>query len=141
MVLHGVIRAAREKLGNVGPLVPIFAVQLNESAILLGRPSVLADVVVEVIVPSLAALLTGATRKLLCNSAASMPIRKPVSHRHAIKVKLQCEDAAGMPMEVKLQSHSCHKHAIKGETAVQDCRRYAKEDEAASHAATSCKQH
>ena len=60
-----VVSAARQELGNFAPLVAVLFVRLDDLAVLLGRPLVLLDVGVQVVVPALAALLTNASRKSL----------------------------------------------------------------------------
>ena len=65
MILDRVVRAARKEFGDIGPLVAIPSLQLNEPAIFLIRPCILANIVIQVVVPPLTALLTGAARQLL----------------------------------------------------------------------------
>ena len=48
----------------------LYSAQLDELAVLLGRPRVLADVVVEVVVPPLAALLARPSGQMLRDDAA-----------------------------------------------------------------------
>ncbi len=54
--LNGVVRAAREHLGDLGPAVPELRVRLEEQVLLLLRPRLLLDVRVQLVVPALAAL-------------------------------------------------------------------------------------
>ena len=52
MVLDGVVRAARQQLGNLGPSVADALVRVQDLRILLRRPGILPDVWVQVVVPS-----------------------------------------------------------------------------------------
>ena len=57
MVLDGVVGPSWQQLGNLGPLVAHVDVALQDGPILVGRPGLLANVRVEVVVPPLPALL------------------------------------------------------------------------------------
>lgn len=51
MILDGVIRPAGEYLGDLGPLVPVYAVGAHEGVFLRLRPGILLDGRVQLIVP------------------------------------------------------------------------------------------
>ena len=65
VVLGRVVRATWQVLGDVRPLVSKLAVQLEQHPVFLEGPGVLADIVVEVVVPALAALLACPSRQVL----------------------------------------------------------------------------
>lgn len=64
-VFDVIVRAARQELCNLAPFVSVLLVRLNNCSVLLGSPLVLFDVRVQVVVPSLAALLTDTTGQRL----------------------------------------------------------------------------
>ena len=51
MVLHRVVRAALQVLRNVGPLVAVLLVGLENNALLLDRPVLFVDLWVQMVVP------------------------------------------------------------------------------------------
>lgn len=62
MVLYLIVSAARNIVGDLRPFVSVYLVRLHEH-VLLGRvPAALLDFVVEIVVPSLAALLAVSIR-------------------------------------------------------------------------------
>ena len=65
MVLDCVVGAPVQILGDVRPPVAEFAVKLEQHSVLLDGPRILTDVVIEVVVPALPALLAGAAWKVL----------------------------------------------------------------------------
>ena len=65
VILDGVVGAPDERLGNLRPPVAELVVGDDELAVLLARPLLALDLGVEVVVPSLAALLSDAAGKLL----------------------------------------------------------------------------
>ena len=65
MILDGVVGAPDERLGNLRPPVAELVVGDDELAVLLARPLLALDLGVEVVVPSLAALLSDAAGKLM----------------------------------------------------------------------------
>eukprot|EP00965_Chrysotila_dentata_P005526 182430-Pleurochrysis_carterae.AAC.2 len=65
VVLHRVVGTAVEVLSNVGPLVAKLLVQLKQHAVLLDRPRVLANIMVQVVVPPFSTLLARATGQVL----------------------------------------------------------------------------
>mmetsp|Transcript_47604 Transcript_47604/g.114278 ORF Transcript_47604/g.114278 Transcript_47604/m.114278 type:complete len:306 (+) Transcript_47604:1197-2114(+) len=65
VILDGVVGAPDERLGNLRPPVAELVVRDDELAVLLARPLLALDLGVEVVVPSLAALLSDAAGKLL----------------------------------------------------------------------------
>mmetsp|Transcript_3158 Transcript_3158/g.9795 ORF Transcript_3158/g.9795 Transcript_3158/m.9795 type:complete len:215 (-) Transcript_3158:225-869(-) len=69
VVLDGVVRAPRQQLGDLRPLVAVRLVRFHENAVLLLAPAVALDVRVEVVVPALAALLANAARQVTRNHA------------------------------------------------------------------------
>ena len=64
-----VVGPARKILGDLGPAIAELLVRVDDGLVLLRRPFVLLDVRVQVIVPALAALLTNAPGKCLCDVA------------------------------------------------------------------------
>ena len=60
MVLNGIVRPTGQQLGNLGPLVSQSLVMGNNETILLLAPGLLANGGVEMVVPTLAALLANA---------------------------------------------------------------------------------
>ena len=64
VVLDGVVGAAREELGHLGPLVPQTLVVGDDDPVLLLGEGSLLDVRIEMVVPPLAALLADAAWKL-----------------------------------------------------------------------------
>lgn len=77
MVLDGVVRAAGQQLGDARPLVAVLAVCLVDDTVLLIRPGSLLDLGVEVIVPTLAALLADAALEVARDQG---PFLGSVSH-------------------------------------------------------------
>tara|TARA_B100000405_G_scaffold295512_1_gene249585 strand:- start:533 stop:1300 length:768 start_codon:yes stop_codon:yes gene_type:complete len=65
VILDGVVGAPDERLGNLRPPVAELVVGDDELAVLLARPLLALDLGVEVVVPSLAALLSDAAGKLM----------------------------------------------------------------------------
>jgi len=65
-VLDRIISAAIDTLGDIAPAIAMDQVQPHNEEIFLHRPLSLGDVRVQVVVPALAALLSNATRKVLC---------------------------------------------------------------------------
>eukprot|EP00968_Pinguiococcus_pyrenoidosus_P018094 scaffold1850_cov194-Pinguiococcus_pyrenoidosus.AAC.54 len=51
-ILHGIVRAARQHAGDLGPLVAQLGLHLDDDAVFLRRPLALLDGGVEVVVPS-----------------------------------------------------------------------------------------
>lgn len=78
-VLDGVVGPSGECLGDLAPTVAVFGVHHKDQAIFLLRPLLLADVGVEVVVPSLPALLANATRQSCCDGT---PVLGPVILHH-----------------------------------------------------------
>lgn len=68
-VLYVVVGPARKILGDLGPAIAELLVRVDDGLVLLRRPFVLLDVWIQVIVPALAALLTNAPGKGLCDVA------------------------------------------------------------------------
>ena len=64
MVLNGIVGAAGKPFRDLCPLVTKLAVRLHDDQVLLFLPSFLADVGVEVIVPSFAALAGGKEKSM-----------------------------------------------------------------------------
>ena len=62
-----IVCSSREEFRNLAPLVSVFLVSQNDGSILFRSPFVLFDVWVQVIVPTLTALLTDSPRKCLCD--------------------------------------------------------------------------
>lgn len=65
MVLDGVVGPPWQQLGNLGPLIAHVDVALQDGPILVGRPGLLANVRVEVVVPPLSALLADPAGQLV----------------------------------------------------------------------------
>ena len=65
MVLDGVVGPPRQQLGDLGPLVAHVDVAFQDGPVLGGRPGLLANVRVEVVVPPLPALLADPAGKLV----------------------------------------------------------------------------
>ena len=67
MVLYRVVGTARQKLGNLCPLVAILTVANVEDPFLFAAPRVLFNHWIQMVVPTLTALLANPTIKMLSN--------------------------------------------------------------------------
>ena len=67
MILNGVISTAFKNLSDISPLVALAFVRNVENQLFFETPGVLLDFRVEVIVPTLSALLSNSTWEVLSN--------------------------------------------------------------------------
>jgi len=67
VVLYRVVRASLEHLGDLGPLVVDDAVHQEQDPLLLFIPVYFLDARVQMVVPTLSALLTHSAVQVLCN--------------------------------------------------------------------------
>ena len=72
MVFYGIVGSAGDQLCNLGPLVSPLLVRVVDHSVLLVCPSSLLDVRVQVVVPSLPALLPDPTLQLLRNQSPTL---------------------------------------------------------------------
>lgn len=69
MVLDGVVSAALKDFGDLGPFVAVVAMHQVQDPLLLLAPADLLDLRIQVVVPSLAALLPNSPREVLCDQS------------------------------------------------------------------------
>ena len=67
MIFNRIIRTTFKNLGNISPFVALTLMRNEKNEFLLKAPCILLNFWVQVIMPSLSALLTNPARKMLCN--------------------------------------------------------------------------
>ena len=67
MILDGIICPSRKPFRNQRPTITEFFMSFNDSEVFFFGPTLLLDIGIEMVVPSLPTLLTDTARKVLCN--------------------------------------------------------------------------
>ena len=75
MILNSVVSATLKDFRDLGPLVAIVTMHQVQDPFFFFAPSNLLDLRVEVIMPTLTALLANASREMLCNQS---PLLRPI---------------------------------------------------------------
>jgi hypothetical protein len=64
VVLDGIVCPARQQCSDLGPLLSVRAMRINDDRVLVRRPALLADVRIQMVVPPLTTLLSDAAGEI-----------------------------------------------------------------------------